>query len=162
MPCVCSRVQSPLPSVRPSLVCGLCGLSARQSLRGCSVRTTARGCWCVYVQCLHQYFAVTRHSWSSLSNAVGVLSPSMSSPCAVLCQCCCRPIRSPLSLAPLRGPVVPSWPSTASLLRGAHRCARRRRRGRCRCGLGVGGGSRTCCRGRGSQTACCCSVCSLF
>ena len=70
MPCVCSRVQSPLPSVRPSLVCGLCGLSARQSLRGCSVRTTARGCWCVYVQCLHQYFAVTRHSWSSLSNVV--------------------------------------------------------------------------------------------
>ena len=149
MPCVCSRVQSPLPSVRPSLVCGLCGLSARQSLRGCSVRTTARGCWCVYVQCLHQYFAVTRHSWSSLSNVVVFLfcflffsvpfSPSMSSPCAVLCQCCCRPPRSPSPSAQLRGFVVPSWPSTVSLLRGAHRCARRRVCVRCRCRCGVVG-----------------------
>jgi hypothetical protein len=41
----------------------------------------------------------------------------MSSPCAVLCQCCCIPPRSPLSLAQFRGPVVPSWPSTASLPR---------------------------------------------
>jgi hypothetical protein len=149
VPCVCSRVQSPLPSVRPSVVCGLCGLSARQSLRGCSVRTTARGCWCVYVQCLHQYFAVTRHSWSSLSNVVVFLfcflffsvpfSPSMSSPCAVLCQCCCRPPRSPSPSAQLRGFVVPSWPSTVSLLRGAHRCARRRVCVRCRCRCGVVG-----------------------
>jgi hypothetical protein len=116
VPCGCSRVQSPLPSIvhrwSAAYVWSFCTpVSAWLFSAYHSPWLLVRICTLVAPA-----FAVTRHSWSSLSSVVVLLSPSMSSPCDVLCQCCCRPPRSPLSLAQLRGSVVPSWPSTASLL----------------------------------------------